>query len=202
MGALRMALAFDRSRFRLDRRSGGADLDQPGNDRTGFQGNIQVTMMSKKPTTFLMRHYLFLPQIVAIFFGYLTWLAMDRTPPLILFDGKVTPAIVRKGQEGVKVVWDADFAGRDCPGYSQRELVDSGHHLWPELRRARAGIFKADPDHPLTGKVVTPPLIIPNLLPGPARYRVTQFYYCNWLQRLLEWPIIQTSPFIKFEVVK
>jgi len=151
---------------------------------------------------FLVRHYLFLPQIVAAVFGYMVWVALDRTPPLVLFDGKITPGIVNPGEHDVKVLWRARYSGRDCPGLTQRELIDSGRHLWPELKRVRGGIFEPDADNPLLGTVSTPPLYIPNMLPGKAEYRVTQFYYCNWLQRLLNWPIVEVSPFITFEVSK
>ena len=145
--------------------------------------------------------YYFIPQIVAVLVvGPLAWMAADRTPPLALYDGVITPNIVRPGQSGVILTWRARFSGRDCPGLSQREYVDSNRSLWPQLAHARAGIFVPSPGTPLDGTVTVPPLMIPDMARGPATYQVTQFYYCNWLQRVLHWPIVQPSPRVRFEV--
>jgi hypothetical protein len=149
----------------------------------------------------LAKHYYFIPQIIAVMIvAPLSWMAFDRTPPLALYDGVITPNVVRKNQAGVKLVWRARFSGRDCPGLSQREFVDSIRGLWPQLAHSRAGIFVPDPGSQTVGTVTTPPLMIPDMAPGPATYQVTQFYYCNWLQRFLHWPIVQPSPYVRFEV--
>jgi hypothetical protein len=37
--------------------------------------------------------------------------------------------------------------------------------------------------------------------PGRAIYRVTTFFTCNWLQRVLHWPIVQHGPDIPFTIV-
>lgn len=162
---------------------------------------MNIVLSEKTRSSWLGRRYFFLPQIVALFIlGPLAWLAFDRTPPLLLYDGAIEPNIVHRGQEGITVTWRATFSGRDCPGQSQRELVDSHRSIWPQLARARKGIFKPDAPDSMIGTVVTPPLSIPEMVPGPATYKVTQFYYCNWLQRILHWPIVQSSPYIRFEV--
>jgi hypothetical protein len=128
-------------------------------------------------------------------------MALDRTPPLDLYAGAITPAVVSRGQEGVEIIWRARYAGRDCPGYTQREIVDKNRNIWPFLVRSRRGIFKPDKDDPLNGTVETPPLSIPEAMSaGPASYKVTQFYFCNPLQWWLNWPIIKSSPYINFEV--
>lgn len=150
----------------------------------------------------LHNRFYYIPQIVALcVVAPFVWLAMDRTPPLELYDGRIEPAVVRPGQTDVKVTWRARFSGRDCPGLSQRELVDSQKNLWPKLRRSRSGVFHPNADDPLDGYVTTPPLDIPSQMePGPAFYRVTQFYYCNDLQRILHWPIVARSVPIAFVV--
>lgn len=147
--------------------------------------------------------YYFIPQTVAlIIVAPLAWMALERTPPLRLHHGELFPSVVYPGQSDIEVVWQAHFSGRDCPGDTQRELIDSQANLWPKLRRARGGVFHPRQGTPREGTVTTPPLDIPSQMePGPAEYRVTQFYYCNWLQRVLHWPIIETSEAIPFMVI-
>lgn len=196
-----MALAFDRSRLSVDGGGDSVRVDEPRRLGPRVQGDIpEIAVTEMRPLSFLIRHYLFLPQIFALIAVYVVWIALDRTPPLVLIQGSITPFIVHPDEKAVSVTWQAEFSGRDCPGLTQRELIDSGKHIWPELKRARAGVFTPSKTNPKIGTVSTPPLQIPNMLPGAAEYRVTQFYYCNWLQRALNWPIIQVSPFIPFEV--
>jgi hypothetical protein len=165
--------------------------------RSRYQSRFQRAMKRS------VNHYYYIPQIVAIaIVGPLTWMAFDRTPPLILHDGVITPNPVHTGQKDVSVTWRATYAGRDCPGLTQRELVDSRRSLWPQLIRERKGVLKTDVDDRFRGTVTTPPLAIPDMAPGKACYRVTQFYYCNILQRIFDWPIVQVSPCIDFEVIK
>lgn len=162
---------------------------------------MNLAPSTKVRASWLGQRYFFLPQIIAVFiFGPIAWMAFDRTPPLRLYDGQIIPSTVAPGQTDVEVKWKADFSGRDCPGYSQRELVDSKRGLWAQLRRSRAGVFIPDKDKPEKGTVTTPPLSIPAMAPGKASYKVTQFYFCNPLQMVLHWPIIQPSPYIYFEV--
>jgi hypothetical protein len=35
---------------------------------------------------------------------------------------------------------------------------------------------------------------------GPATYTVTNFFYCNWVQELLDWPITVHQPAIEFTI--
>ena len=152
----------------------------------------------------LYEYFYFIPQLAALLIvAPLVWMLwMDRVPPLVLYDGRIEPFQVYPGQTDVKVVWHARFSGRDCPGYSQRELVDYKLNLWPKLKRARGGVFHPSDSDLLVGTVTTPPLDIPKQVElGPAEYRVTQFYYCNPLQRWLGWPIVEKSVPIRFEVV-
>lgn len=149
------------------------------------------------------RHYFFVPQMVAFLVAApLAWMAFDRNPPLRLYNGVIIPMIVVPG-ENVRVVWRAHFSGRDCPGLTQREIVDSKSNIWPKVLRGRRGVFVPDSPGLATGAVKTPTLEIPEqIAPGPAYYKVTQFYYCNFLQRWLAWPIVAASPNIRFEVQK
>jgi hypothetical protein len=170
--------------------------------------------------------------VLAVVAAPLVWFAADRTPTFRLKDGVIEPNTIHKRQwqleagsttwknvdtgkeitlkEGEKppaasaaVIWKwAEFSGRDCPGNTSRELVDSHRNLFPFLTRARAGVFHPDANDSAHGYVTTPPLVIADAMaPGPAVYYVTVFYYCNWLQRLLDWPIVAKYPPIQFEVV-
>lgn len=147
------------------------------------------------------KSFYFIPQIIALLVaGPILWAAFDRTPPLRLHHGAIEPPTVPRGGT-VSVVWLANYSGRDCPGYSQREIIDSESDLWPKLTRERRGVYRPSADNPRVGVVTTPPLTIPSQISaGEAQYRVTQFYYCNWLQKLLAWPIVEKSPPIYFEV--
>ena len=138
-------------------------------------------------------NYFFIPEIIAFFIIMpLAWWVTDRTPPLILFDGKIEPYYVHRS-ETVQVTWRAQFSGRDCGGLSQREMVDSGRGLYPQLARDRKGVFVPGDSNSNIGSVQTPPLVIPDgMAYGTASYKVTQFYYCNWLQRFFHWPIVTT----------
>ncbi|HEY6032053.1 MAG TPA: hypothetical protein VIU44_15890 [Gaiellaceae bacterium] len=149
------------------------------------------------------RHYFFIPEAFAVLVAApLAWMAFDRDPPLRLHDGVVSPAVVAAG-ETVEVKWRANFSGRDCPGLTQREIVDSKNNIWPKVLRGRRGVFVPDSPGLSRGTVTTPPLEIPEQIsPGRARYKVAQFYYCNFLQRWLAWPIVEVSPEITFEVEK
>ncbi len=210
-----MALGFDQTHRYVDSSYGWHRDASQGLYRKGFPvDHGRARRVVKQPMTARLidrlmschigkQYFFFIPQIVALLILPFAWMALDRTPPLILHDGTITPAIVRPGQSGIQVEWRAKFSGRDCEGLSQREVVDARLNLWPQLARARKGNFIADEGNPNEGAVKTPALAIPEQISaGPATYRVTQFYYCNWLQKKLDWPIVQTSPPIRFEVVK
>ena len=145
------------------------------------------------------RHYFFIPQLISVLVAApLAWMAFDRSPPLKLYDGVVKPAVVTAG-ENVEITWRAHFSGRDCPGLTQREIVDSKNNIWPKMLRGRRGVFVPNSPGLSTGTVTTPPLEIPEqITPGKASYKVTQFYYCNFLQRWLAWPIVAVSPEFTF----
>lgn len=188
-----------------DRRMDSGDPDrglgQPRVRRAGSQVVAAHMTYRLKWKHLLHGWYYFIPQLVAIFIVLpIAWMAMDRTPPLRLYDGAIIPSRVKPLEHNITVMWRADFSGRDCGGTTQRELIDSQKNLWPKQARARRGVFIPAYEGALTGTVMTPPLSIPNMAPGRATYRVTQFYYCNWIQRLFDWPIISESPPIYFEV--
>lgn len=140
--------------------------------------------------------------VIAVFVIYIMFLLSDRTPPFTLYGGKIEPSVLHVG-DSAEITWRARYRGSDCDGTTQRETVsDVDQGLTPELTRERRGVFHPDPDNPDVGTITTPMYVVPIVQPGSARYRVTQFYYCNWLQKLLQrWPIIQESPWITYEVL-
>ena len=91
---------------------------------------------------------------------------------------------------------------RYCPGRVQREIIDSAKHLWPRLSGETIAVWRAIPNGQGRGAFVTPSVHVPGEAePGPAIYRVTTFFTCNWLQRVLHWPIVQQGPDIPFTIV-
>ena len=154
---------------------------------------------------------------------YLMMLYLDRDPPLILYDGQITPYIryneeTKEREVWRKVMWRAhrrkapwlntllyakdDPERWDCGGLTLRQIVHKRtHQLLPIATRERKGVFHPDPDDKYDGTVTTPDFLIGYLLPqGDATYQVTQFYYCNWLQILLDKPIVQPSPVLVFSI--
>ena len=198
MGTLQVAVRSALQIGGVDR--GGRNLRY---NLTGFSRESLERRQGRLPRAMNpAKHYYFIPQIVAVLIvGPLVWMAMDRTPPLILSNGIIAPHEVHR-QQTVSVIWHAKFSGQHCPGVTQRELIErKSHNIWPKEARQRKGIFIPEKNNPYLGTVVTPPLTIPDMSAGKACYRVTQFYFCNWLQRVMNWPIVQVSPCIDFEVV-
>lgn len=181
-------------------RGGNRHLHDARFCRETVQGAQNYDGRTMKP----FKHYFFIPQILAVLIvAPLAWMAADRTPPLILHDGVITPREVRPNQTGVTLVWRAHYSGRDCQGLSQREFISDGRRdIFPQLAAQRAGVFQPSKSDPMEGTVTVPSLSIPDMPAGPGSYQVTQFYYCNILQELLHWPIIQRSPYVRFEVVR
>jgi hypothetical protein len=63
-------------------------------------------------------------------------------------------------------------------------------------------VWRAVPNGQGRGEFVTPSVLVPGEAElGPAIYRVTTFFTCNWLQRVLHWPIVQWGPDIPFTIV-
>lgn len=132
----------------------------------------------------------------------LLYMALEREPTFTLLDGALIPSPIKRGEKA-QVIWHVKFSGSFCEGKMQREIIDSRRQLWPYVIRDRSARFVADPTNPGYGWIETAPLQLPDgIATGPATYRVTVFWYCNWLQRKLEWPIVVDRPVINFEVLE
>jgi hypothetical protein len=145
--------------------------------------------------------------IAAALAAWLALMAFDREPPWIRIGGTLDPPAVQRGHQ-VQAHFIAvlpqpeQTEPRYCPGRVQREIIDSAKHLWPRLSGETVAVWRAIPNGQGRGEFVTPRVFVPNEAePGPATYRVTTFFTCNWLQRVLHWPIVQQGPDIPFTIV-
>ena len=138
-------------------------------------------------------------------------MAFDREPPWIRIEGALDPPAVQRGHEVqahfIAVLPQPERTEpRYCPGRVQREIIDSAKHLWPRLSTETIAVWRAIPNGQGRGELITPPALPPARVPpeaelGSAIYRVTTFFTCNWLQRVLHWPIVQQGPDIPFTIV-
>ena len=74
--------------------------------------------------------------IAAAVAAWIALMAFDREPPWIRIEGTLDPPAVQRGHE-LQAHFIAVLAQpertepRYCPGRVQREIIDSGRHLWP-----------------------------------------------------------------------
>lgn len=134
--------------------------------------------------------------IDALFFLALSpfaWWLADREPPWIRIWGEIQPT---RAGDLFSVHWHTTPLSRECPGTLQVEVM-SGYVVWPVLRRqvnSELNIGQID--------YIAPPWPLAISVPrGTAKYRVTSFWFCNWMQEWLNWPIIQVGPDVEFEVL-
>ncbi len=121
------------------------------------------------------------------------WMIADREPPWTRLSGHIDPTM--PGDTFV-VHWKTTPLKRWCPGLVQTEII-SGSIIWPVLRRrVSSEMYVGQIDYD-----TQPWPLDADTLPGRAIYRVTTFWYCNWLQDRLNWPIIQVGPDIPFVVL-
>lgn len=137
-------------------------------------------------------------------FAPLFWMMIDREPPFIRLHGVIIPDTVeRGGNVAVRYVTTRRIR-RDCPGVVQQEIVDSQNTIYSKLARdAQPARWEPDPSNPdqeiFTGNPVSVPL---QAAPGLALFRSVTFRYCNWLQRALHWPIVQSGPDLYFTILE
>jgi hypothetical protein len=157
-----------------------------------------------------LRFWLFNAVPLAIAAAVAAWLvlmAFNREPPWIRIEGTLDPPAVQRGHQVqahfIAVLPEPEqHAPRYCPGRVQREIVDNARHVWPRLSGETVAVWRAIPNGQGRGEFVTPSVRVPDEAePGPAIYRVTTFFTCNWLQRVLHWPIIQQGPDLPFTVL-
>ena len=136
---------------------------------------------------------------VAIFIvAPIAWLGFDNDAPWIRLSGTIEPT---NAGGLIYVHWKTTPLHRRCHGSIQVEIIsvnDSSELIWPTLSRSsqtgqsrnvKLGQTSWDPPGwPLSRDVP----------PGPTIYRVTSFWYCNWVQEWFDSPITQIGPDIMF----
>lgn len=131
--------------------------------------------------------------IILILLSPFAWWLADRDPPWVRLKGYIAPTPA--GTEFV-VDWTTTPLVRECKGQIQIEII-SGYMIWPVLRRQINPALVVGMTH-----YVTPPWVLDSdVPPGKTTYRVTTFWYCNWLQEVLHIPVIQVGPEIEFETL-
>jgi hypothetical protein len=142
-----------------------------------------------KPATF----HSVMAALALLVVGPPAWVASDREPPWVRLHGTIEPT-----HAGGKLIahWHTTPLKRACPGTLQIEII-SGRLIWPVLQRPVN-------DQLVVGQTdYTPPAwpLSRDVPPGPAMYRVTSFWTCNWLQNYLDWPVVQVGPELPFIVL-
>lgn len=134
-------------------------------------------------------------------------LVLDREPPWTRLWGTIEPT---HAGDLITPHWSTTPFARACPGTLQIEIIspgvspDGAPYIWPVLSRPLVT------DHPAGAtEWVAPPWPLskdapPNtgyLANTDTIYRVTSFWYCNKLQKLVGVPIVQVGPDIHFKVL-
>ena len=143
----------------------------------------------------------FWPELLAlVIVAPLSYLWLDNVPPQQRIAGYITshedPSRQPRLGEDFDIHWTTTRHVRDCPGIVQVEITQ-GNVIWPVMKR-----FVFNPS--IGAKEFTPdPWPVPEWAhAGPATYRVTTFWDCNWFQNLIPgWSIIQVGPDIHFEIL-
>jgi hypothetical protein len=135
----------------------------------------------------------FIDGLLLLVLSPFAWWVSDRQPPWTRVWGEIEAT---HAGEAFSVRWHTTPNQRDCPGIVQVEIF-SGPLIWPVMRRAvGTNIAVGQTEY------VTPPWPLDSEVPvGTATYRVTTFWYCNWIHVHLNWPIVQVGPDINFKVL-
>lgn len=143
-------------------------------------------------------------EIVAALFAIfvvspLAYWTFDSTPPWTRISGRIDPT---PAGGWILAHWKTTPLTRRCPGIIQIEII-VGDLIWPVFSRpAKTGLGEAVNIEFGQHEWNPPPWPLPrDIPPGPAIYRVTSFWYCNWLQELDGWGISQVGPDIPFTVL-
>lgn len=151
------------------------------------------TIIDKIVDRALYRHLLSAFFAVCVCGPFLYW-ALDREPPWVRLSGTIEPA---EAGGYFRVHWQTTPLKRACGGTLQIEIM-SGRLIWPVLLRPVSEQLKIGQ----TEYTPEPWPVFSDIPPGEATYRVTSFWYCNWMQSFFDWPIVQVGPDIKFIVLK
>lgn len=123
----------------------------------------------------------------------LTLMALDRNDPVTIIRQSLSGDLRPLGH--VRLEWEA-LATRYCDGDVRSRIIGSDGvvHYYatrPTVIRPRSG------EHRVYSLEFTLP---GSLSPGPARREAVVYYWCNPLQRILNWPITVNRETIHFVV--
>lgn len=131
-----------------------------------------------------------------LFAGLLGYWVSDRDPPAKLIDVQtITPVVHDNGV--VKVIYKLERT-RYCRVRVEQVLYDSENIRFPALDLD----FAIDPGRQKMGvDAIGMAVKIPEwFAKGPAIHRAVRAYYCNPLQKFLDWPVLLVGPNIEFMV--
>lgn len=124
----------------------------------------------------------------------LATMIIDRDPPVEFKSRVALTPVVQQG--GTLIVEAVVERSRICKTDIRRWVTDS------EGTRHAISSYTVSPFTGLGIIKSTVEVTIPSAVPtGPAQYHIETDYYCNFVQRLMGWPIRVKSPFVQFLVV-
>jgi len=128
--------------------------------------------------------------------GMLGYWVTDRDPPAKLVSARVLTPVIHEGGV-VKVIYVLD-RNRYCRVRVEQVLYDSENIRHPALDLD----FAIDPGRQKMGTdSIGMAVKIPEwFAKGPAIHRAVRAYYCNPLQKFLDWPVILAGPDMEFSV--
>lgn len=115
----------------------------------------------------------------------------DRSFPITVKEETVS---VQSTQSTIRISYEI-FRCRQCSLILEQLLYDGQGDRLP-IAPVRFPVAPGPPGPDRFGIKIEIP---PGFVEGRARYRAIRLYYCNPVQRLLDWPIILNSPDVEFD---
>lgn len=134
---------------------------------------------------------------VALLVFYLAFMLFNRTDPIHIIDQSVVAAkgqVIRPGS-AVAIRWVATGVRPECTGYIRRRMISGTQSIY-EFENVPS-VLQLNGEKRAFERQLTLPI---SFAPGVATYEARGYYYCNWVQRLLDWPIVIQRPSMTFTV--
>lgn len=128
--------------------------------------------------------------------GIVGYWSQDREVPAKLVDHRILTPVITDGGV-VKVIYVLERS-KACRVRVEQVVYDSENVRFP----ASDLDFAIDPGRQKLGRdtIGMAVQIPPWFARGPAIHRAVRAYYCNPLQKLLDWPVILIGPDVEFKV--
>lgn len=126
----------------------------------------------------------------------LVYMALDRSTPIIISEGRIEPNLLTPG-ETATLIWKATIV-RDCEGSIRRVFTDAAGFVTisEPFPAVYISIFTASKQE-FRKELKLPP----KMTDGQGKYQIDRTFWCNPVQRYL-WPIHDISEPIYFNVVQ